>query len=197
MEMEGKIWKDGRFWLVEVPALDAMTQGKTRKEALAMVKDLVFEMARSYFGDEIGKDFSITVIDYKKNVIGITAHDSKLLLALSLRRQREKSGSIPKMTQKLVFGCVGYAAHFLSSLAPCACTMVARSRQKICAAALPNSQLLNHFRYTVREASERLGSKSPNAYAQYERGKTSISVDKYEKLLIAANPSERLRLRIV
>jgi hypothetical protein len=55
---------------------------------------------------------------------------------------------IPKMIQKLVFGCVGYAAHFLSSLAPCACTMVARSRQKICAAALPNSQLLNHFRYT-------------------------------------------------
>ena len=51
------------------------------------------------------------------------------------------------MIKKLVFGCVGYAAHFLSSLAPCARTMVARSRQKICAAALPNSQLLNHFRY--------------------------------------------------
>ncbi len=34
-------------------------------------------------------------------------------------------------------------------LEPCACTMVARSRQKICAAALPNSQLLNHFRYIL------------------------------------------------
>jgi Helix-turn-helix len=142
MEMEGKIWKDGKYWLVEVPALDAMTQGKTRKEALAMAEDLVFEMARSYFGDEIGKAFSITVIDYKKNIVGITASDNRLFLALSLRRQREKSGS------------------------------------------------------TVREASERLGSKSPNAYAQYERGKTSISVDKYEELLIAANPSEKLRLRI-
>ncbi len=61
---------------------------------------------------------------------------------------KAEDGPIPKMTQKLVFGCVGYAAHFLSSLAPCACTMVARSRQKICAAALPNSQLLNHFRYS-------------------------------------------------
>src|SRR5690348_9815401 len=142
MEMEGKIWKDGKFWLVEVPALDAMTQGKTRKEALAMAEDLVFEMARGYFEDEIDKDFAITVIDYKKSIVGITASDNRLLLALSLRRQREKSGS------------------------------------------------------TVREASERLGSKSPNAYAQYERGKTSISVDKYEALLIAANPSERLRLRI-
>jgi len=141
--MEGRIWKEGGFWLVEVPALDAMTQGKTRKEAVTMAEDLVFEMARSYFEDETNKGFSITVIDYKKNLIGITASDNKLFLALSLRRQREKSGS------------------------------------------------------TVREASERLGSKSPNAYAQYERGKTSISVDKYEELLIAANPSERLRLRLV
>jgi len=143
MEMEGKIWKDGKFWLVEIPALDGMTQGKTRKEALAMAEDLVFEMAKSYFEDEIGKNFTITVIDYKKDTIGVTASDNKLFLALSLRRQREKSGS------------------------------------------------------TVREASKRLGSKSPNGYAQYERGKTSISVDKYEKLLIAANPFDKLRLRIV
>lgn len=142
MEMEGRIWKDGKFWLVEVPAIDAMTQGKTRKEALDMVEDLVLEMMRSYFEDEMDKNFSIGVIDYKKDAIGITASDNKLFLALSLRRQREKSGS------------------------------------------------------TVREASQRLGSKSPNAYAQYERGKTSISVDKYEELLSAANPFEKLRLRI-
>lgn len=143
MEMEGKIWKDGKFWLVEVPALDAMTQGRTRKEALDMVEDLVLEMTKCYFEDEMGKDFAVTAIDYRKDVIGITTNDNRLFLALSLRRQREKSGS------------------------------------------------------TVREASERLGSKSPNAYAQYERGKTSISVDKYEELLIAANPFEKLRLRIV
>lgn len=142
MEMEGKIWKDGKFWLVEIPALDAMTQGKTRKEALAMAEDLVIGMALMYFKDEIGKDFAVTVIDYKKDVIGITVSDNKLLLALSLRRQREKSGS------------------------------------------------------TVREASERLGSKSPNAYAQYERGKIGISLDKYEQLLMAANPFEPRRLRI-
>ena len=142
MEMEGKIWKDGKFWLVEVPALDAMTQGETRKEALSMIEDLVFEMAKSYFKDEVEKDFAVTVIDYKKDGIGVTASDNKLFLALSLRRQREKSGS------------------------------------------------------TVREASERLGSKSPNAYAQYEKGKIGISLDKYEQLLMAANPFEPRRLRI-
>ncbi|MBU6383301.1 MAG: type II toxin-antitoxin system HicB family antitoxin [Verrucomicrobia bacterium] len=140
--MEGKIWKDGKFWLVEVPALDAMTQGKTRKEALAMAEDLILEMTQSYFEDEIGKDFTVTILDYKKDVIGVAANDTRLFLALSLRRQREKSGS------------------------------------------------------TIREASKRLRSKSPNAYAQYERGKTSISVDKYEELLSAANPFEKLRLKI-
>jgi predicted RNase H-like HicB family nuclease len=143
MEMEGKIWKDGKFWLVEVPTLDAMTQGKTRKEALSMIKDLVLEMARSYFEDEIGKDFAVTVTDYKRDVIGVTSSDNKLLLALSLRKQREKSGS------------------------------------------------------TIREAAERLGSKSPNAYAQYERGRIRISLEKYDQLLQAANPFKHSLLRIV
>lgn len=140
--MEGKIWKDGKFWLIEIPALDVLSQGKTRKDTLLMVENLILEMMKTYFEDEISKDFIVTVIDYKKNVIGITTNNNRLLLALSLIRQREKSGS------------------------------------------------------TIREASKRLGSKSPNAYAQYERGKINISVDKYEELLIAANPFEKLRLRI-
>lgn len=142
MEMEGKIWKDGRFWLIEVPALDALTQGKTRKEALAMVEDLILEMIRNYFEGAIDRGFSLTVLDYKKDIIGVKASDSRPFLALSLRRQREKGGS------------------------------------------------------TVREVAKRLGSKSPNAYAQYERGKTSVSIDKYEELLMAANPHEKLRLRV-
>lgn len=143
MEMEGRIWKDGKFWLVEVPTLDAMTQGKTRKEALHMIEDLVFEMARSYFNEDIGKDFAITVTDYKKEVIGVSSNDNKILLALSLIKQREKSGS------------------------------------------------------TVREVAERLGSKSPNAYAQYEKGRIRISLDKYEQLLQAANPFKHTFLRII
>ncbi len=50
---------------------------------------------------------------------------------------------------------------------------------------------------TIREAAERLGSKSPNAYAQYEKGRIKISLDKYESLLQAANPCQTSRLRIV
>lgn len=49
---------------------------------------------------------------------------------------------------------------------------------------------------TVREIAERLGSQSPNAYAQYERGKMRVTLDQYERLLHAANPNKPLRLRI-
>jgi len=142
MELEGKIWKNKNHWLVAVSSLNIMTQGETREEALFMIKDAIMEYIKYYFESEID-GFDLTVNEYKKSVIGITSNNNKLLLALSLRKQREKSGS------------------------------------------------------TVREASERLGSKSPNLYAQYEKGKTRISLDQYEKLLYAANPHQHRLLRVV
>lgn len=142
MELEGRIWKNKNHWLVEVSSLNIMTQGETREEALFMIKDAIMEYIKYYFESEID-GFELTVNEYKKSVIGITSNNNKLLLALSLRKQREKSGS------------------------------------------------------TVREASERLHSKSPNSYAQYEKGKTRISLDQYEKLLYAANPYQHRLLRVI
>ena len=142
MELEGRIWKNKNHWLVEVSSLNIMTQGKTKEEALFMIEDAIMEYMKYYFEGEI-KGFELKVNDYKKSVIGISSNNNKLLLALSLRKQREKSGS------------------------------------------------------TIREVSERLGSKSPNSYAQYERGKTRISLDQYEKLLHAANPYQNRLLRVV
>lgn len=142
MELEGKIWKNKKQWLVQVPSLNMMTQGETREEALFMVKDAIMEYMKYYFELEI-EGFELKVNDYKKSIIGISANNNKLLLALSLRKQREKSG------------------------------------------------------LTIREVSERLGSKSPNSYAQYEKGKTRISLDQYEKLLQAANPYQHRFLRVV
>ena len=39
--LSGRVFKDGGFWLAELPALDVVTQGKTRRDAYAMVKDLL------------------------------------------------------------------------------------------------------------------------------------------------------------
>ncbi len=51
MELEGRVWKDSQssWWLVEISFLDIMTQGKTRKEALDMIKDAVMELLQDSY----------------------------------------------------------------------------------------------------------------------------------------------------
>lgn len=139
MELEGKVWKDqeSSWWLIEISFLDVMTQGKTRKMALEMMKDAVMELLTDSYGDLMTKKFQITVNLYDDGVIGIGASDEKLLFALGLKRQRLRSGS------------------------------------------------------TIRDVSKRLKSKSPNAYARYERAYARPSLEKYAELLHAANPSRR------
>lgn len=143
MELEGTLKKENKFWMIEVPSLNLMTQGKTQKEALEMIVDAAAGLAECYFDSEGDEVLVFEATDYGGGVIGLSSTDNKLLLSLSLRRQREKSGS------------------------------------------------------TVREAAARLGSKSPNSYAQYEKGRKRISIEKYAQLLKAANPLTHSLLRVV
>jgi predicted RNase H-like HicB family nuclease len=139
MELEGKVWKDpdSSWWLIEISFLDVMTQGKTRKEALEMIKDAVLELLKDSYKGLLGKQFWLDVNLYEDGVFGMGASDDKLLFALGLKRQRLKSGS------------------------------------------------------TIRDVSARLKSKSPNAYARYERAESRPSLEKYAELLHAANPGRR------
>jgi hypothetical protein len=77
--------RDGRFWLVAIPAFDAMTQGRTKREALVMAKDLIETMA-----DAPG--FKVTVYPGSDDTFEIGANRLRILLALLLRRQRERQG---------------------------------------------------------------------------------------------------------
>jgi len=91
----GKMWKDGRYWLIEVPALDVMTEGRSRKEALFMIKDAVEELV-----DE--KGFRVTLTLAKENEFVISSHDVAPLIALMLKRQRARQGlSLADMQEKL------------------------------------------------------------------------------------------------
>lgn len=85
MRFEGTIRKDGQFWLVEVPAFDAVTQGRTKKEALAMAEDLIETMA-----DTAG--FRVTAYPTGGELFEIEADRVGTLIALLLRRQRERHG---------------------------------------------------------------------------------------------------------
>lgn len=92
MELEGKIWKSGKYWLVEVPAIEVMSQGFTRKEALEMIVDAVEGLVSCYFPDE-SESFTVTIQDYKKRVFGLSSSKNSVMLAFSLKRQREVSKS--------------------------------------------------------------------------------------------------------
>lgn len=142
MEFEGKIWKDGEYWLVEVPAIDVCTQGVSREDALKMIVDALETLVEGYFPNENIKGLKLIAHDYGKKEIGITSSNNSLMVSLSLIRQREISKS------------------------------------------------------TVRDVVKRLGSKSPNVYAQYERGDVNITLNQYEKLLEAVNPKNPRKLRI-
>ena len=85
MRFQGKLYKDGKFWLAEVPIFAALTQGRTRKEAVAMIAD--------WFETLIDRpSFSVTVHEGKKGEFEISASDTKAMVRLLLQRQRQLNG---------------------------------------------------------------------------------------------------------
>lgn len=85
MRFQGKIYKEGKWWLAEVPLFAAMTQGRTRKEALTMIAD--------WFEAIIARpEFSVSVHEGKRGEFEISASDTKAMVCLLLQRQRQASG---------------------------------------------------------------------------------------------------------
>ncbi len=85
MRFEGRVFRDGRWWLAEIPILDAMTQGRTRKEALEMIADWLETMI-----DRRG--FEATVFRRDGDEFEIAGSDAASMTALLLRRRRAASG---------------------------------------------------------------------------------------------------------
>ena len=95
MRFEGRVWKDGKLWLVEVPMLDVLTQGRTRKEALAMVVDAIESLVHQ-------QGFRAKVYRSEKDTIEVGSPDIAALTALMLRRQREAHGlSLAEVSRRL------------------------------------------------------------------------------------------------
>jgi Helix-turn-helix len=95
MRFQGKVRKDGKFWLAEVPVFDAMTQGRTRKDALDMIADWFVTMADR-------KGFSIDIHPVGRNAFEARSSDTRTMVSLLLRRQRQKSGlSLAQAAQRL------------------------------------------------------------------------------------------------
>jgi len=95
MRIEGHIWKDGKYWLVEIPVLDAMTQGRTKKEAFEMAADLVESLVDI-------EGFTVLVHPFQGDHFELSSNNPRLMLALMLKRQRQRHGlSLAQVARKL------------------------------------------------------------------------------------------------
>ena len=131
MRFSGRVYREGSHWLAEVPVFEAMTQGRSRSEALRMIEDWFVTMV-----DRPG--FSARVHPQSERVFEIDGSDLGCMISLLLRRQRSRSG------------------------------------------------------LSLAEVSARLGAKSRNAYARYERGDSSPTVEKLDELLRAVSADHDL-----
>jgi hypothetical protein len=134
MRFQGRVYRDGKYWLADVPIFDALTQGRTRKEALGMISDWFLTMADR-------KRFRVRIHPIGRDEFEISASDAGRMISLLLHRQRQKSG------------------------------------------------------LSLAQAAERLGAKSRNAYARYERGSSVPTVDKLDQLLRAVAPDQDIVVR--
>lgn len=95
MVLEGKLWKAGRQWLIEVAALDVMTQGTSKRNALRMIKEAIELLVNA-------RGFRIQVRSCKDDLFYVEANRPDLLLALVLKRQRAKHHlSLSDMAERL------------------------------------------------------------------------------------------------
>lgn len=95
MRFSGKIYKDGKFWLAEIPILNLMTQGHTKSEAYEMVVDMLESLVNK-------KDFKVKVYKKSKDLFEVSSSEPKHMISLLLQRKRELSGlSLSQVANRL------------------------------------------------------------------------------------------------
>lgn len=88
MTLEGRVWKEKKQWLIEIPALDIMTQGHSKNEALEMLRDAVKLLVHQKGFDVLIK---ATPHSREDQSFLVESNNDTAMLALMLKRQRAKS----------------------------------------------------------------------------------------------------------
>lgn len=84
MIFAGSIRKGERYWLAEVPSIDLMTQGETKREALDMTLDAIVTLV-----DKSG--FKVEICGEEADgVFGVRSADTQAFVNLSLERGKRK-----------------------------------------------------------------------------------------------------------
>jgi DNA-binding XRE family transcriptional regulator/predicted RNase H-like HicB family nuclease len=108
VKFEGRLAKAGRYWPVEVPALDLATQGRSRSDALRMIREAITLLV-----DRPGFDVEILSIAERRFILkGKGAEDDKYLIAFLLKQQRAKYGlTIAEVARRLGITKHAYAQY--------------------------------------------------------------------------------------
>ncbi len=84
LAFDGHIYKDGKFWLVEIPGLNLMSQGRSRSEAYKMAKSVVIDASGN------GR-LKLHLVKSPGNGFLILSEDFDTLIPLLLKKQRQKA----------------------------------------------------------------------------------------------------------
>lgn len=85
MRFEGRVFKAGKWFAIEVPVLGVYTQARTKRSAYAMIKDAIEELANV-------AGFEIQVFPRRGEYFEVDSLDQGALFAFLLRRQRQARG---------------------------------------------------------------------------------------------------------
>ncbi|MBU4202562.1 MAG: type II toxin-antitoxin system HicB family antitoxin, partial [Acidobacteria bacterium] len=83
--LQGRTFKNGGFWIIEVPMLAVTTQGETKKDAFDMIADAIESLVNKY-------GFKIQVFPGSGDYFEIGSSDFTILASFLLRRRRMIQG---------------------------------------------------------------------------------------------------------
>lgn len=98
MIISGTYFKEKRFWVVDLPVIDASTQALRKEELPAMIADL--------FSSLLDRKITLTVELQKDGQLLIETSDDDYIFPLILKRQRGISG----ISQKDAAKTLGYSS---------------------------------------------------------------------------------------
>ena len=85
MRFDGRVFRAGKHWAIKVPILGVASQGRTKKDAYAMIADAIESLVNR-------ATFRIVVHPGKGQYFEIGASDEAALTAFLLRRTRLRAG---------------------------------------------------------------------------------------------------------
>ena len=95
MRFEGRVFKTGNWWAIEVALLGVFTQGRSKRAAYDAIKNAIEELANS-------SSFKIDVFPDKGEYFEVGSRGEATLIAFLLKRQRQMRGlSLAEVSERM------------------------------------------------------------------------------------------------